>query len=287
MGTLILTDSTSYIKDDLCRDLNIKKVSLHVIFPDFSSFRELDLKSEEFYRMIEEKGIPKSSQPSPQEIYQEMKKAVENKQNIVGVFISSKMSGTYESALEARRMILKEFPNAQIEVIDSGSNSMQLGLAAIEGAKAAKEGKPFEEVVRAVKECIRRTRFLFVPENLDYLIKGGRIGGAKALIASVLKITPILTVEDGVVAVAGKVRTLKKAIEEMFEMMKADHERHNILEIIVHHINVSEKAAELADLVLERFGIKPEIVGIGPVIGLHVGPGAVGFVYQTEEPLRD
>jgi DegV family protein with EDD domain len=284
--TVIITDSTSYLKSDLCENFNIKKVSLHVIFPD-ASFRELDIQSEEFYRMIEEKGIPRSSQPSPQEIYEEMKRAVQNSESVVGVFISSKMSGTYESALEAKRMILEEHPDAQIEVIDSGSNSMQLGLAAIEGARAAKDGKTFEDVVNAVKECIRRTRFLFVPENLDYLIKGGRIGGARALVASILKIVPILTVEDGVVAVAGKVRTLKKAIEEMFEIMKSDHERYNILEVIVHHINVPEKAAELADQVIERFGIQPEIVGIGPVVGLHVGPGAVGFVYRTEAPLRD
>ena len=101
MGISVITDSTSYIKEELRRELNIKKVSLYVSFPDFT-VRELEISNDEFYRMIEEKGIPKSSQPSPQEIYEEMKKAVEKGEDVVGVFISSKMSGTFDSALLQR-----------------------------------------------------------------------------------------------------------------------------------------------------------------------------------------
>lgn len=285
MGISVITDSTSYIKEELCRELNIKKVSLYVSFPDFT-VRELEISNDEFYRMIEEKGIPKSSQPSPQEIYEEMKKAVEKGEDVVGVFISSKMSGTFDSALAAKDMILEEYPDARVEIIDSGSNSMQLGFAVLEAARKAKEGKSFEEVVEAVSNCIKRTRFLFVPRDLEYLEKGGRIGKAQALLASLLKIVPILTVEKGMVEVVEKVRTVKKAVENMLEILERDHREYNILEAVVHHINVPEKAQELARMLRERLNIEPDIVPIGPVVGLHVGPGAVGFVYRTEKPLR-
>ena len=286
MGISIITDSTSYIRDELCKEFNIKKVSLYVSFPNFTA-RELEISNDEFYRMIEEKGIPKSSQPSPQEIYEEMKKAVEKGEDIVGVFISSKMSGTYSSALIAKDMILEEYPDAKVEVIDSGSNSMQLGIAVLEGARAAKEGKSFEEVVQAVRECTKRTKFLFVPRNLEYLEKGGRIGKAQALLASLLKIVPILTVENGIVEVVEKVRTVKKAVEKILEILEKDNLEFYVREVVVHHITVPEKAQELVSMILERLNIEPEVVPIGPVIGLHVGPGAVGFVYRTEKPLRD
>lgn len=284
MTVKILTDSTSYIKDEVCNELGIKKISLHVSFPG-ETFRELDIKNDDFYRMIEERGIPTSSQPSPTEIYQEMKQIVENGDSVVSVFISSKMSGTYSAALKAREMVLEEFKDAQVEIIDSGSNSMQLGFAAIAGARAAQAGKSFEEVVEAVKDATRRTRFLFVPASLEYLKRGGRIGGASALLASILSIVPILTVENGVVEVVSKVRTKKRAVSTMIEMLERDHAVFNIEEIVVHHINVFDEAKELAAVIEERIGIEPEIVDIGPVVGLHVGPGAIGFVYLTREKL--
>lgn len=285
MPATVLTDSTSYIKEEICKELGIRKVSLYVSFGDFTR-RELEIADEEFYRLIEEKGLPTSSQPPPQEIYQEMKEAVERGDSLVGVFISSKMSGTYTSALTAKNMILEEYPEAQVEVIDSGSNSMQLGLAAIEGARAARAGKPFAEVIQAVRDCIKRTRFLFSPANLEYLKKGGRIGGAQALLASILKIVPVLTVENGVVEVVSKVRSRKKAVGTMLDILEEENARFVIEEAVVHHINVPDEARELAGLVRQRIGIEPDIVGIGPVISLHVGPGAVGVVYRTREPLR-
>lgn len=184
MSVKILTDSTSYLDDEICNKLDIKKISLYVSWNNLS-MKEVEVDNNEFYRMIEEKGIPKSSQPSVGEMYEEMKKIVEKDDSLVCVFLSSEMSGTYSSALMVKDMILKEYKDAKIEIIDSKSNCMQLGFAVMAGAKAAKEGKTLDEVVEAINQNIRRSRFLFIPDNLEYLKKGGRIGSAKALIGNI------------------------------------------------------------------------------------------------------
>ena len=163
---------------------------------------------------------------------------------------------------------------------------MQLGFVAIVAARAAKEGKSLGEVKEAAMNNIDRSRFLFVPDNLVYLQKGGRIGGASALIGNLLRIMPILTVENGMTAVLKTVRTKGRAIATMIEQMIQDHDDYCISEIAVHHINCSDQARDLADKIEAKLPLKVQIRGIGPVIGLHVGPGTVGIVYYTERALR-
>lgn len=285
MAVKILTDSTSYLSEEICRQLDIKKISLSVSWNDMS-VKEVDINNEDFYRMMKEKGIPKSSQPSIGEMLEEMKRVVANGDNLVCIFLSSEMSGTYSSALMVKEMVLEEYKDAQIEIIDSRSNCMQLGFATIVGARAAKEGKTLKEVVELVKQNLKRSRFLFIPDNLEYLKKGGRIGGASALIGNLLKIIPILTVEDGKTSVLTKVRTKKNAISAMIERLVKDSSIYGLKEIVVHHINCYEEALDLSKLIEEKLGVKADIVDIGPVIGLHVGPGAIGFVYYTEKDMR-
>ncbi|SEG14421.1 EDD domain protein, DegV family [Caloramator fervidus] len=280
MSVKILTDSTSYLSKEICKQLDIRKVSLSVSWDDIS-IKEVDINNEDFYRMMKEKGIPKSSQPSIGEMLEEMKKVVANGDSLVCVFISSQMSGTYSSALMVKEMVLEEFKDAKIEIIDSKSNCMQLGFAVLAGARAAKEGKTLSEVVEIVKQNLKRSRFLFIPDNLEYLKKGGRIGGAKALIGNILKIIPILTVEDGKTTVLSKVRTKKNAISAMIDKVVKDSYIYGLKEVVIHHINCYTEALDLSKLIEEKLGVKADIVDIGPVIGLHVGPGAIGLVYST------
>lgn len=285
MAIEIVTDSTSCMGKDLREKYNIKILSLNVTFDD-ESFKETDISNDVFYKKMEEKGIPKSSQPSLDDMCRVMKEAAEKGNDMLCIFISSEMSGTYSTAHIARNMVLEEYKNAKIEIVDSGDNCMQLGFAAISAAKAAKEGKSLEEVKAAAEENLKKSRFLFIPENLVYLRKGGRIGGASALIGNILKIIPILTVEKGVTTVFGKVRTKKKAVAAMLNKMFEDIKAFGVGEIVVHHINCYEEAKELANEIYNRLNIKPLICDIGPVIGLHVGPGAIGIVYYTEKELR-
>jgi DegV family protein with EDD domain len=280
MAIRILTDSTSYIESSLRETLGIMLVSLNVNFED-ESFREVDIDNVNFYRKMKEKGIPRSSQPSVNEIYEVMEKTAEQGDSLVCVFITSEMSGTYSTAHIAKDMIMERYPHAEIAIVDSRSNCMQLGYAAIVAARAAQEGKSFQEVVQAAEDNKKRSKFYFVPETLEYLKKGGRIGGASALLGSLLKIVPILTVEDGKTELVTKVRTKQKAVATIVEKVLEDIRNFGLGEVSVHHINCYEEAKKLAESLKGILNKEIGICDIGPVIGVHVGPGAIGIVYYT------
>ncbi|NLJ72317.1 MAG: DegV family protein [Syntrophomonadaceae bacterium] len=285
MKVQVLTDSTSYLPLDLVEEYDIKRVTLSVSF-GAENIKELEITNEEFYPMMKKLGIPVSSQPSVNEIYDEMIKVVETGDSLCCVFLSSDMSGTYDTSKMAKEMVLEEYEDAQIEIIDSRSNSMQLGFAVLQAARESKAGKSLEQVKNAALENIKRSRFLFIPDNLDYLKKGGRIGGASALIGNIFKIIPILTVEDGKTAILTKARTKKNAVSAMINKFMDDINKFGLGEVIIHHINCLAEAQELANQIKEKLDIKISTVDIGPIIGLHVGPGAIGIAYYTQEPLR-
>lgn len=282
MGVKIITDSTSYIPNKFIEEYDISIVSLNVLLNE-KSYREVELENEFFYEeMSKANEIPTSSQPSIDEFYNAYEKIAEQGDDIVGVFISSDMSGTYSTSNLVKDMILEKYPNCKIELIDSRSNCMQMGFAAMVGARIANEGKDICDVVNGVKDVINKSRFLFVPDTLEYLKKGGRIGGAAALFGAILQIRPILTVVDGKTTVFNKVRTKKKAVEKIIETVVSDIKEKSIGEVIVHHINCEEEGLELANRLRGELNIDVTIQSIGPIIGLHVGPKSVGVAYYTK-----
>ena len=282
MAIKIVTDSTSYISDEYIKKYDIKLVSLNVIINGVSS-REVDIENEVFYEEIRNsKEIPKSSQPIPNEMLNTFREIVEDGDSIVGIFLSSKMSGTYSNANMIKDMILEDYPDAEIHILDSKTNCMQLGFGVIEAARTASEGKSINEVINAANHVINNSRFLFTPETLEYLKKGGRIGGAAALFGNVLQIKPILTVVNGETSVFKKVRTRKKAIEEIVKTVLEEIEAKGLGDIVVHHINCQEDGLKLAKALENKLGKKVDIQSIGPVIGVHVGPGSIGIAYYTK-----
>lgn len=282
MAIKIVTDSTSYIPSEYIEKYDIKVVSLNVVM-NGTSRRELDIDNKDFYEEMKLSGeVPKSSQPIPEEIINTFKEIVKEGNSIVGIFLSSKMSGTFSSANMIKNMILEEYPKADIHILDSKTNCMQMGLAVIEAGKAIYENKSINEVIDAANHVINNSRFLFTPQNLEYLKKGGRIGGAAALFGNLLQIKPILTVLDGETAVFKKVRTRKKAVDEIVLTVLKDIESKGLGDIIVHHINCEEEGLKLAQALEDKLGKKVKIQSIGPVIGLHVGPGSIGIAYYTK-----
>lgn len=282
MAIKIVTDSTSYIADEYIKKYDINIVSLNVIINGVSS-REVDIENEVFYEEIKNsKEIPKSSQPIPEEMLNTFREIVEDGDSIVGIFLSSKMSGTYSNANMIKDMILEDYPDAEIHILDSKTNCMQMGFAVIEAARTASEGKSINEVINAANHVINNSRFLFTPETLEYLKKGGRIGGAAALFGNVLQIKPILTVVNGETSVFKKVRTRKKAIEEIVKTVLEEIESKGLGDIVVHHINCQEDGLKLAKALENKLGKKVDIQSIGPVIGVHVGPGSIGIAYYTK-----
>ena len=288
MTVTILTDSTSYLGEGIRKEFNIKMVSLNLSFNN-ESIREVDIDNDRFYKRMADNAIPTSSQPSVGDMHQEMLDAVEKGGRLCCIFLSSEMSGTLSTGHIAKDMVLETYPDAQIEIIDSRSNCMQLGFAVVLAARAAKAGKTLEQVKEVALETIRRSRFLFIPENLDYLKKGGRIGGASALIGNLFKIIPILTVENGKTTILMKVRTKKNAVLAMIDKMLQDISNYGLGEIVVLHINCLDEAKELAKVINEKLKVTIDIIDImdiGPVIGLHVGPGTIAIAYYTLNPMR-
>lgn len=282
MAIKIVTDSTSYIPKQYMDKYDIKIVSLNVVMNEVSR-REIDIDNKTFYEeMSKASDIPKSSQPTPQEMLNTFKDIVKDGDSIIGIFLSSKMSGTYSNANMIKNMILEDYPNADIHILDSKSNCMQMGFAAIKAGEAVSEGKSIDEVVDAAQHVLNNSRFLFTPKTLEYLKKGGRIGRAAALVGNLLQIKPILTVVDGETSVFKKVRTRKKAVDEIVEAVLNEIESKGLGDVIVHHINCEEEGIKLAKTLENKLGQKVEIQSIGPVIGLHVGPGSIGIAYYTK-----
>ena len=287
MAVRILTDSTAYIPQAEIDKYNISVVSLYINDGNIHE-RELDMDFEAFYdRLRDMKTIPKSAQPSPEVMLEAMKAILDEGDEVLGVFISGSMSGTIETALMVAEMIRAEDPDARITILDSESNSMQEGYAVLSAAECALAGGNVVDCEKAARDTMARTRFLFAPHTLEYLERGGRIGRASALLGSVLKLVPVLTVENSVTSTYSKVRTYQKALAAMRDKVGADMAQcGGIKRACLHTIADSEHIGEFRDnLIVPLIGMNVDLIPLGPVIGAHVGP-AVAIVYETYEPLR-
>lgn len=284
MGIKIFSDSTAYISKSLQEELDITILPLSIHFPD-ESYLETEVDYDYFYNKVERTGIiPTSSQPAAGEIYDAFESAIAGGEDVLGIFISSTMSGTYASALSIREQLMKKYPSAIIEVFDSHTNCMALGLQALAAARAVKTGCNMDQALQAAAIARERVRFYFVPETLKYLKKGGRIGTASALLGSILNICPILTVdmEKGMTHLMEKCRGTSNAIKRILSIMEKDSKEFGLQEIIVHHINAPAKARQLKNVLTELYALPIKVCTIGPVIGLHTGLGTVGVVYCTK-----
>lgn len=286
MSIQLITDSTSYIPEALIKHYGIAVIPLNVNFED-ESFLDLPQDYSAFYQKLrQENYIPKSSQPAVAKVYETFEKAVKEEREIIATFLSSKMSGTYGTACMVKEQLLEDYPDAKITIIDSKTNSMQLGLIVLAGARALEAGKAYDEVVLATERAVKRTRFVFAPATLEYLKRGGRIGNASAFIGQILQVKPILTVVDGMTTTLDKVRTRKKSIQYLTNTLLTDIERLGIKHVVIHHIEAVDEAEKLKAVIMESCDIKEiHIVSIGPVIGTHVGPGAIGIAYETKDEI--
>ncbi|HQB64091.1 MAG TPA: DegV family protein, partial [Sedimentibacter sp.] len=254
MAIKVLSDSTSYISRETQNELGIDLIPLSVNFPD-ESFLETEVDYDYFYNKIERTGIiPTSSQPSLGEIMEKFRQIVARGDEVLANFISSAMSGTFATALQARDKIMQEYPKARIEIMDSYTNCMALGMQVIAAAREIKDGANLNKALQAAQYVRDRVRFYFVPETLEYLKKGGRIGTASALLGTILNIRPILTVDmkTGMTHLLTKTRGTSAAINRMLEIMEEDRNKYGLKEILIHHINAPEKANMLRNLLMER-----------------------------------
>ena len=272
MTVKIVTDSTSDIPKEAAEELGITVIPLNVHF-GLDSFRDgVDIHSEEFYqRLVTSPTLPTTSAASPG-IFTECYNSLADGADIVSIHISSRLSATYEAALAGKRDVEKD---CQIEVCDSRSVSMGLGLIAVAAAKAAKEGASLEEVKKVVQDAIDTVFVVVGVDTLEYLQKGGRMGKAQALVGSLLSIKPILALQDGEVFGKERVRTHGKAVARMYELLE---EQLPAKELAVVYSTDPEEARKMV-LRLKEIAPKQSVrlACFGPVLGVHTGPNALGI----------
>lgn len=287
MGKIaFVTDSTAGMPPEQVKEHNVTVVPLQVVFGT-ESFRDgVDLTQDEFFRRLKEaKSLPTTSQPSVADFEEAYSKllADPNVDSIISIHLSSRLpSGTFSSATQAAERLGAGTPK-KITVIDSHSAYMGEGLMVINASRAAREGKSHDEIVKMVEDMRPKMRVLLLVDTLEYLQKGGRIGGAQAFLGGLLNIKPILQVKDGRVEPLERVRTRRKAMERLAEI-GAEESAGKPCQVVVGHGQAPEDAATLRSLLSEKMKIDEEFTSdLGPVLSTHTGPGVLGFVYYPLE----
>ena len=271
----IVTDSSAFLPGALLEQYGIHMIPLNLHWGEESMLDGVDITTDAFYRRLAEADeLPTTSQPSAGRFLKFFEKVAEGAESIVGVFISSELSGTFASANAAREM-MADFP---LEIVDSRSASLGLGLMAIAAARAASAGKDYRQVAAEARTLAQHTRVLFVVDTLEYLHKGGRIGGAKRFLGSVLSIKPLLHLVDGKIEPLGSVRTKGKALEKMLSVVRDETAGAGALHMAVINAAAAEEGDELCERVRREFDPVELIQGeLSPVVGAHTGPGTLGL----------
>lgn len=274
----VVTDSTAYLPPELVAQYGIYVIPQQLTWGDETFLDGVTMDPQTFFeRLSRSKDIPTTSQASAGEFVDLFAEAARNADGIVGVFISTEMSGTVSSASAAQELL----PDLPIEVVDSRSTSMGLGFVALAAARAAAGGKELAEVAAAARELVPRVSVLFVVETLKYLHRGGRIGGASRLLGSALRIKPLLHLNEGRVDALERVRTKRKAVGRMLEVMMERVGDAPVYAAVIH-ANAPEEATKLREQVREQFPcVELYLTEFSPVIGTHIGPGTVGVAFYT------
>lgn len=274
----IVTDSTSDIPKDMVKEHQITSVPLSVIFGEETFLDDgIQITIEEFYKKLRsEEKLPTTTQPTPRDFVDVYKDLLKDHDRVVSIHISKKMSGTINSA----EMAKQQMPDAPIEIIDSEFTHMPLGFLVLEAAKVANAGGSNSEIKSTIDGLRNRMNELFVPSTLEYLKKGGRIGKAKGLIASLLEIKPILTLHDGEVSQFKTARRWNQAKTEIINSMETLINDPLKLTVSVGDSDTEEDGAEMYDRIKEKFNPKKIFrVNIGTVVGTHLGPGGIAVSF--------
>lgn len=274
---LIVTDSSSSLPIELIAELDIRIIPLWLIWDDLCYRDGVDIDPHTFYQKLRTtESLPSSTQPSAVEFKEFFQGLADQCDGIVNVLASSQISGTVDSAEAASEFV----PGLPIRVVDSQFSAMGEGLIAVAAARAAAEGKSIDEVVAVAENTRDQTHLLFVVDTLEYLHKGGRIGGAKRLLGTALNIKPILHFKDGTIQPLSQTRTKKKGIEELLSIAKERLGSNRMAEAAVVHVDCLDEGQALVQKVKEYFD--PPVVhlsDVSPVVGTHVGPGALGLAF--------
>ena len=279
MTVKVVVDSTSDIPAQLAKEWDITVVPAYVVFGGKSYRDRLDISEDEVYNRLDNDSVfPTTSVPSPQNFADVYNKLADETDEIISIHVTSRESGVYNSALLGRELVNKK---CHIEVIDSLSVAMSYGILAIAAAKEAKAGASLEKVAEVVRQSIPRMHLLLVLDTLKYVIRGGRVGKGYGLLGSVLRVKPLLTLRDGKLMLAGVARTRAKAIKRLYDFVESFPQ---VSEVAVSYTTSKEEAEALAEQIKANFPDIPlYFTRVGPVLGTHAGPGAMGVAVREAE----
>lgn len=276
----IVTDSSPYIPDKIIKENQIHVVPLTVIWGEEHYYDGVDITPVEFYQRLKTaKVMPSTSQPSVADFEVLFRSLHEDGYEILAVLLSEALSGTISSATQAKKLL----PEANIEIVNSKTLAMALGFHVLAAAKAAQQGASLAECKRIAEEARDHSGVIFVLDTLEFLHRGGRIGGAQRFVGSLLNVKPVLAIEDGLIVPLDSVRTEKKALERIVELIVDRTKGHKNIRLATLHANNPETAQFILDEASKRLSpIEQVFSEVSPVIGTHAGPGAVGLAYLVD-----
>jgi DegV family protein with EDD domain len=274
----IVTDSTSDIPNEIAASLGIGIVPIYIRFGDHVYKDGQDITNAEFYMQLVSSPVqPATSQPTPEDFAGYYSQYCNKSEAIISIHLSSKISGTYNSANIAKKMMGGS--HCPIEVIDSTFNSAGTMLVVLEAARMAKAGNSYKDILQKTRQSILQIQMLGIFSTMKYLARSGRVNTTVAKAASILRVMPLLTFHQGEIARAGLVRSFNKGMDKLVSFVE---KQHDIQEVIITHSAIPEKAQELADRIAKS--VPPEkiiITQLGAALGVHGGPGVLLVALRT------
>jgi DegV family protein with EDD domain len=277
----IVTDSTAYLPQEQIKKYSISITPLSVIWGEEVYQDGVDILPEEVYtRLANSKTMPTTSQVTPgvmQEIFQSL---LDQGYDVLGLFLSSRISGTFQSAAQACEMLGNTA--GRISVVDTLWTTMALGWPVLTAARAAQAGESLSACQRIAENACANTGVLFVVETLEYLRRGGRIGGAQALLGTALNLKPILEMRNGRIEAVERIRTKQKAMNRVVEIVAERIKGRTPIRLAVTHANSEADALSLLALAREVSDpVETMCCPLSPVIGTHAGPGTVALNFMS------
>lgn len=274
-----VTDSTAYIPPEITKKYSIS-VTPQVLIWDGQTYRDgVDIQPGEFYsRLKTSKSMPSTSQVSLVSMQEAFQSIVDQGMSVLGIFISSKLSGTLQSAIQAKEAMGSA--GEKVTLIDSQSTAMAMGFQVLEAARARESGASLEECAGVAQKAYERTGVYFAVDTLEFLHRGGRIGGAQRFIGSALNLKPILALKDGKVEGVDRIRTKSKAHDRIIELVAEQVKGKKNIRLATLHADAAEDAKKLLDrATAELSPVETLLTEVSPVVGTHAGPGTVGLAY--------
>ena len=274
----IVTDSGADLPTALTEELDVTVVPVYLRFGKEVYRDRVDISEDEFYqRLLKDPVHPNTTQPSPQDFASVYDKLSQEADSIISIHITSKLSGTYNSAVQGKKMVSNK---CHIEVVDSLSLSIGVGLMVILASKMVKSGKNVEQIVDELQKIIPNVHLLILFDTLKYLVKGGRIGKAKGLLGSVLNVKPMLAMKDGELIPSGQVRTRSKGIDRLLGFV---NNAKDIQDLAILHSTTPDEAQALLECTGSVFPKEHTMIArLGPGLGVHGGPGVLAVALRGE-----